>query len=63
MAEIETLIARKRAGGGKGAARAARRQGLVPGVVYGGKEPPMMINMDYPVLMQALKREYRRSAR
>ena len=56
MAEIETIVARKRGFAGKGAARAARREGLVPGVVYGGKEPPVMISMDYPVLMKALKR-------
>ena len=28
---------------GKGAARAVRRQGLIPAVIYGGKEPPISI--------------------
>ncbi|MCB1488072.1 MAG: 50S ribosomal protein L25/general stress protein Ctc [Bauldia sp.] len=28
---------------GKGAARAVRRQGLIPAVIYGGKEPPIAI--------------------
>ena len=30
---------------GKGAARAVRRQGLVPAVIYGGKQPPISINL------------------
>jgi len=31
---------------GKGAARAARRAGLIPGVVYGDKSPPQPITVD-----------------
>ena len=31
---------------GKGAARAARRTGVVPGVVYGDKKPPQPITVD-----------------
>ena len=31
---------------GKGAARAARRAGVVPGVVYGDKKPPQPISVD-----------------
>ena len=31
---------------GKGAARAARREGLIPGVVYGDKKPPQPITVD-----------------
>src|SRR5436305_15190083 len=30
---------------GKGAARSVRRQGLVPAVIYGGKQPPIAINL------------------
>ena len=30
---------------GKGAARAVRRQGLIPAVIYGGKEPPIAISL------------------
>ncbi|MES2906467.1 MAG: 50S ribosomal protein L25/general stress protein Ctc [Pseudomonadota bacterium] len=37
--------ARPRAG--KGAARATRREGRVPAVIYGGKEPPLSISLDY----------------
>ena len=32
--------------GGKGAARQARRDGLVPGVIYGGKQPATMISFN-----------------
>jgi large subunit ribosomal protein L25 len=38
--QIPDLIAKVRTGTGKGAARQARREGNVPGIVYGdGKEP------------------------
>jgi large subunit ribosomal protein L25 len=30
---------------GKGAARSVRRKGLVPAVIYGGKQPPLAINL------------------
>jgi large subunit ribosomal protein L25 len=40
---------------GKGAARQARRDGLVPGVVYGGGEDPQAINIPYNVLFKKLK--------
>ncbi len=46
MAELTTLAAELRDRGGKGAARAARRTGRVPGVIYGGKTPPEMISID-----------------
>ena len=46
--------ARPRAG--KGAARQARREGKVPGVIYGDGKPPEMIVLDYNDLWkQALK--------
>ena len=46
MSEVTTIsvVARDRAG--KGAARATRRQGLVPGVIYGSKQPPVAIAID-----------------
>ncbi len=46
MAELATLAAEVRDRGGKGAARASRRSGRVPGVIYGGKNPPEMITVD-----------------
>lgn len=52
---IPDLNATARAGTGKGAARQARRDGLVPGVVYGGGEDPQPINVKYNVLLKHLK--------
>lgn len=41
------LKATARPRAGKGAARAERRNGRVPGVIYGGNEPPLPISLDY----------------
>jgi large subunit ribosomal protein L25 len=43
--ETATLVANPRAKSGKGTARAARRAGLVPAVIYGGKEAPTSITI------------------
>lgn len=43
--EMNALSAEPRALGGKGAARAARRDGKVPAVIYGGKKPPEAISI------------------
>ena len=53
--EIPDLIAEVRTGTGKGAARQSRRDGKVPGVVYGGGKEPLSINFDYNYLMRNLK--------
>ncbi len=53
--EIPDLIAEVRTGTGKGAARQSRREGKVPGVVYGGGAEPLAINMDYNYLLKKLK--------
>jgi large subunit ribosomal protein L25 len=55
MAETSVLEAVARPGTGKGAARQARREGLVPGVVYGGGEPPVSINVKSNELLKELK--------
>lgn len=55
MASTIEIEATARAGVGKGAARQARREGFVPGVVYGGKAEPTPINIRYNVLLKALK--------
>lgn len=47
MAANTTLSATVRAKGGKGAARAERRLGRVPAVIYGDEKPPMLISLDY----------------
>lgn len=53
--KIPDLIATVRTGTGKGAARQARRDGLVPGVVYGGGADPLPINVPFNVLLKKLK--------
>jgi large subunit ribosomal protein L25 len=55
MAEAPVLEAVARAGTGKGAARSARREGLVPGVIYGGGEAPVAINVKFNELLKKLK--------
>jgi len=53
--EIPDLNALVRTGTGKGAARQARRDGLVPGIVYGGGSDPLAINIPFNVLFKKLK--------
>ena len=53
--EIPYLHAQERTGTGKGAARQARRDGLVPGIVYGGGSDPLAINIPFNVLLKRLK--------
>ncbi len=55
MAELPVLEAVARPGTGKGAARSARREGYVPGVIYGGSEAPVSINIRHNVLLKRLK--------
>ena len=55
MAETPVLEAVARAGVGKGAARSARREGYVPGVIYGGGQEPQPINVKFNVLLKQLK--------
>jgi large subunit ribosomal protein L25 len=54
--EIPDLIAEVRTGTGKGAARQARRESYVPGVVYGGGKDPQPINIKYNYLLKMLKK-------
>tara|TARA_Y200000002_G_scaffold179981_1_gene148533 strand:+ start:155 stop:793 length:639 start_codon:yes stop_codon:yes gene_type:complete len=55
MAETIALEATVRIGTGKGAARSARRQSLVPGVVYGASINPQPINVKLNELLKLLK--------
>jgi large subunit ribosomal protein L25 len=55
MAETPVLEAAARAGVGKGAARTARREGMVPGVIYGGGKEPQTINVDFNTLLTRLR--------
>ncbi|HGG05997.1 MAG TPA: 50S ribosomal protein L25/general stress protein Ctc [Aliiroseovarius sp.] len=53
--KIPDLNALVRTGTGKGAARQARRDGYVPGIVYGGSEDPLPIKIPFNVLLKRLK--------
>lgn len=53
--EIPDLQAVVRTGTGKGAARQARREGYVPGIVYGDGKEPQPINLGYNMLLKRLK--------
>jgi len=55
MADATELKAQARSGVGKGAARALRRQGLIPAVIYGDKKAPEPITISYK---DAMKRIY-----
>jgi large subunit ribosomal protein L25 len=46
MPEIISLNAEPRSRAGKGAARATRRDGRVPGVVYGDRQEPVLISLE-----------------
>jgi large subunit ribosomal protein L25 len=54
MAELTSLAAETREGVGKGANRALRRSGRVPGVVYGDEAPQEMISLEGKELRRAL---------
>jgi large subunit ribosomal protein L25 len=56
MVETSTLVAELRDRAGKGAARAARRAGRVPGVIYGNRQDPLLISVDPKLLERALHR-------
>ena len=53
--EIPDLEALERTGTGKGAARQARRDGMVPGIVFGGDKEPLPINLPFNRLLKMLK--------
>lgn len=53
--EIPDLEALERTGTGKGAARQARRAGMVPGIVFGGDTDPLPINLPFNKLLKMLK--------
>lgn len=55
MARIVQLKAAKRDRAGKGAARAVRREGRVPGVVYGDKQEPQVVSLGYVDVFQQVQ--------
>jgi large subunit ribosomal protein L25 len=54
MPDITTLSAEPRARAGKGAARAARRMGRVPAIIYGDNKEPVLISLEPRQLSRAL---------
>ena len=54
MATVLELKATVRPKGGKGAARAARRSGRVPGVIDGENKPPQMVTLDHTELSRRI---------
>ncbi len=55
MAQASTLNAELRERAGKGAARALRRAGRIPAVIYGNKQAPVIITLDPLELSRELK--------
>ncbi len=53
--EITDLLAEVRTGTGKGAARQARRDGYVPGIIYGDGSEPVAIKMKFNYLLTKLR--------
>jgi len=56
MADIVTIEAAARERAGKGAARATRRAGKVPAVIYGAHQPPTLIALDPRAIVRELHR-------
>jgi len=54
MSDIVKMSVEARPGVGKGAARAARRAGMVPGVIYGDKKEPVTIQLKGNELLKTL---------
>jgi large subunit ribosomal protein L25 len=54
MATVTQMKATARAKAGKGAARAERRAGRVPGIVYGDNKPPLNVSVDHAELKQRI---------
>ncbi|ACI94294.1 ribosomal protein L25, Ctc-form [Afipia carboxidovorans OM5] len=54
MATVKELKATARPKAGKGAARAERRAGRVPAVIYGDNKPPVTISLDDKALRQSI---------
>ncbi len=54
MAVTSELNAKRRESAGKGAARAIRREGRVPAVIYGDNKDPEIISLDYVDVLKAL---------
>ncbi|MGE5505467.1 MAG: 50S ribosomal protein L25/general stress protein Ctc [Actinomycetota bacterium] len=56
MTEVTTIAATLRDRAGKGAARATRRAGGVPAVIYGGKQAPVCITLEPKILWAEMQK-------
>jgi large subunit ribosomal protein L25 len=56
MANFEVIEASARSRAGKGVARATRREGKVPAVIYGARQEPTLIALDPRIVWKELKR-------
>jgi large subunit ribosomal protein L25 len=56
MADVVTIDADVRARAGKGPARATRRAGKVPGVIYGARQAPTLIALEPRAVLRELQR-------
>ena len=54
MANFVSIEAAARERAGKGAARATRRQGMVPAVIYGAKQAPTLIALDPKTVLREI---------
>ncbi|MEA2779710.1 MAG: large subunit ribosomal protein [Rhodospirillaceae bacterium] len=57
MSDVQNLSAELRSRAGKGAARQTRRDGRVPGVIYGNKLPATLISVEPRELMKQLRKK------
>jgi large subunit ribosomal protein L25 len=56
MPDVIAIMASERPGAGKGAARTVRREGKVPGVIYGEKQEPETIALDFSELRKLMQK-------
>ncbi len=54
MTQVIALTAQARGRAGKGTARQTRREGRVPAVIYGDKQPPIMISLEQKAFVRVL---------
>ncbi len=54
MANYTTIEAEARPRAGKGAARATRRQGKIPGVIYGAKQTPTLVALEPKLVLREM---------
>jgi len=54
MASVREIKATVREGSGKGSARAERKRGRIPAVIYGDDKAPISISLDYDELRQRI---------